>query len=413
MNKIIVVLCLSLLFACKNNNKQETKVDAQINTLTNSLTAALQKIHEQGFINGFSVAIVNDSAILYSKGFGQANIVAQKPYTKNTVQNIASISKTLIGISLLKAQELGKLNLDDPINNYLPYEVKNPHYPEEAITIRHLATHTSSILDTDYYGMSYVMKDPLQVIDTTVVHIPDYFNGPETRIPLANYLEKILSEKGVWYQKEGFLNNPPGAHYEYSNIAATLAAQVLEGATGTSLPKFTQTHILDPLGMTASGWSFDDIHIEDHSVLYEDINTPLPLYSLITYPDGGFTTSSTDLATYLNELMKGYVGKGTLLQAKSYTELFKRQLNASHYSNANGEEPTGDEYNSGIFMGFRADGQIGHSGGDPGVATHMFFDPETKLGRILIVNTELDEDGYKELKAIGNALTEYGDKLNH
>ena len=412
MNKIIVLFCLALIFACKTNNKQETKEDEQFIALTDSLTAALHKIHEQGFINGFSVAIVNDSAILYNKGFGQADIVAQKPYTKHTVQKIASISKTFIGVSLLKAQELGKLKLDDPINNYLPYEVKNPHYPEIPITIRHLATHTSSILDTDYYGMSYVMKDPLQAIDTTVVNIPDYFNGPETRIPLPDFLEKILSEKGVWYQNEGFLNNPPGSHYEYSNVAATLAAQVLEGATGVSFPKFTQTHILDPLGMTGSGWSFDAIHMEDHSVLYEDTKTPLPFYSLITYPDGGFTTSSTDLAAYLNELMKGFVGKGTLLQADSYTELFKKQLNASHHAYEDGEEPSGDEHNSGIFMGFRANGQIGHSGGDPGVSTHMFFDPTTHLGRILIVNTDLDEEGFKELIAIGNTLTEYGGKLN-
>ena len=413
MNKILVVICLALMFACKTNNKQETKEDEQFIALTDSLTAALHKIHEQGFINGFSVAIVNDSAILYAKGFGQADIIAQKPYAKNTVQNIASISKTFIGVSLLKAQELGKLNLDDPINNYLPYEVNNPHYPEVPITIRHLATHTSSILDTDYYEMSYVMKDPIQAIDTTVVNIPDYFNGPETRIPLPDFLEKILSDKGAWYQKEGFLNNPPGAHYEYSNVAATLAAQVLEGATGVSFPKFTQTHILDPLGMTGSGWSFDAIHMEDHSRLYADTKTPLPFYSLITYPDGGFTTSSSDLAAYLNELMKGFMGKGTLLQADSYTELFNKQLNASHHANEDGEEPSGDEHNSGIFMGFKANGEIGHSGGDPGVSTHMFFDPTTHLGRILIVNTDLDEKGFKELIAIGNTLTEYGDKLNH
>jgi hypothetical protein len=164
--------------------------------------------------------------------------------------------------------------------------------------------------------------------------------------------------------------------------------------------------------MTGSGWSFDAIHMEDHSRLYVDTKTPLPFYSLITYPDGGFTTSSSDLAAYLNELMKGFGGKGTLLQVDGYSELFKKQLNASHYANEDVEEPSGDERNSGIFMSFRANGQIGHSGGDPGVSTHMFFDPTTHLGRILIVNTELDEEGYKELIAIGNTLTEYGGKLN-
>ncbi|NNG09205.1 MAG: beta-lactamase family protein [Arenibacter sp.] len=412
MNKIIIVCSLALLFACKTKNKQETQVDGQHTLLIDSLTTTLDKIHKQGFINGFSVAIANDSAVLYSKGFGLADIATNKPYTQHTVQNIASISKTLIGISLLKAQEMGKLILDDPVNSYLPYEVKNPYYPDEPITIRHLATHTSTILDTDYYGKSYVLKEPMQSLDTTKINIPDYFNGPETRIPLADFLEKILSHKGAWYQKEGFLNNPPGAFYEYSNIAATLAALVLEGATGTPFPEFTQTHILDPLGMTTSGWSFDAIDITQHSVLYADTKTPLPRYSLITYPDGGFTTSSADLAIYLHELIKGFTGKGSLLQTNSYNELFKKQLNASHHSTEEGEEPAGDEHNSGIFMGFLENGQIGHSGGDPGVTTYMFFDPETHLGRILIVNTELDEDGFNILMAIGDTLTEFGNQMN-
>ncbi|EAR01965.1 serine hydrolase domain-containing protein [Maribacter sp. HTCC2170] len=411
-NKIVLLVLIAVLFSCKQKGESTKAIATNNSPITDSLTTALRKIHGQGFINGFSVAVVNDSAVLYTKGFGFSNVAANKPYTKNTIQNIASISKTFIGISLLKAQELGKLKLDDPINDYLPYAVKNPYYPEIPITIRHLATHTSTILDTDYYGMSYVMKEPLQSLDTTKVNVPDYFNGPETRIPLNDFLEKMLTEKGASYKKEGFLNNQPGAHYEYSNCAATLAALVIEVATGTSFPEFTQTHILDPLGMTGSGWSFDAINLEDHSVLYNDIQTPLPLYSLITYPDGGFTTSSADLAKYLNELMKGFTGKGTLLQADSYTELFKKQLNPSHHNTEDGEEQSGDEHNSGIFMGFRANGQIGHSGGDPGVSTHMFFDPKTKLGRILIVNTELEQEGFEELIAIGKALTKFGNKLN-
>lgn len=88
-------------------------------------------------------------------------------------------------------------------------------------------------------------------------------------------------------------------------------------------------------------------------------------------------------------------------------------MDAAHHSNEEGEEPSGDEHNSAIFMGFRANGQIGHTGDDPGVATHMFFDPKTNLGRILIVNTELNEEGFKELMAIGDTLTEYGGMLHN
>ena len=123
-------------------------------------------------------------------------------------------------------------------------------------------------------------------------------------------------------------------------------------------------------------------------------------------------TSSSDLATYLLELIKGQSGQGTLLKPISYTEIFKKQLDASHYSSAEGEEPSGDEHNAGIFMGFMEDGQIGHSGGDPGISSFMFFDPQTQLGRILVVNTDLNEEGYKAFLALWETLAEYGNQLN-
>jgi CubicO group peptidase (beta-lactamase class C family) len=307
---------------------------------------------------------------------------------------------------------MGKLNLDDPINNYLPYQVKNPNHPNVSITIRHLATHTSSIMDTDFYGKSYVMKDAIQPQDSTIVKIPDYFNRADTRISMAEFLEKTLSPKGVWHKKEGFLEQRPGERFEYSNVGATLAAQVLELATGVSFPEFTQTHIMKPLDMSASGWSFDAINFEDHARLYTEKKTPLPFYSLITYPDGGFTTSSTDLGKYLNELIKGNFGQGTLLRQTSYQELFKKQLNPSHFVTKDGEETSEDENNAGIFMGFMDDGLMGHSGGDPGISSRMFFNPNSGLGRILIVNTDLNKEGYQEFLALWEVLENHGNRLN-
>lgn len=112
------------------------------------ITDELNKIYKQGYINGFSVAIVNQNKTLYQKGIGFSDKKIKKVYTENTIQNIASISKIFIGITLLKAQELGKLDLDDPINKFLSFEVKNPYYQDTPITIRHLATHTSTIMDT-------------------------------------------------------------------------------------------------------------------------------------------------------------------------------------------------------------------------------------------------------------------------
>ena len=116
-----------------------------------SLTEQLSAYYKRGHIKGFGVAIVTGDTILYETGFGYANESEKIPYTSRSLQNIASISKTFLGLAILKAQEQGKLKLENPINKYLPFKVQNPYYPNIEITIRQLTTHTSSITDSKYY----------------------------------------------------------------------------------------------------------------------------------------------------------------------------------------------------------------------------------------------------------------------
>jgi len=366
-----------------------------------SLTKELNIIYKQGYINGFSVAVVNKDTVIYQKGFGYANTETKELYTENTVQNIASISKTLIGIALLKAQEMGKLNLDDPINKYLPYKVLNPFYPNEVITIRHLATHTSTIKDTEFYGnKSYVLKDDVKEPSDDINGMYVRLNTPETYIPMTEFVEKVLSTKGDYYLKEGFLNNKPGALFEYSNVGATLAAVILEIATDDSYKDFTTKHILEPLGMSSSGWTFEDIDLSRHSKLYLNPKSEIPFYSLITFPDGGLITSTCDLSKYLKELIRGYCSSGILLTKESYNEFFTKQLIEENFSNQKGE-------NEGIFVSFSTEGNIGHSGSDPGVSTYMFFNPTSKTGNILFVNTDFGLEGEKQYKDILKKLANY------
>ena len=104
-------------FSCQEKPNTKKLHSNANNIIKDSLTTALEDIYKQGYINGFSVAIVDQEKILYQQGIGYADKKAKKLYTENTIQNIASISKTFIGIALLKAQELGKLDLDDQITN--------------------------------------------------------------------------------------------------------------------------------------------------------------------------------------------------------------------------------------------------------------------------------------------------------
>ncbi|GAA5102423.1 serine hydrolase domain-containing protein [Chryseobacterium ginsengisoli] len=374
---------------------------------SNNITKEINKIYAQKKFNGFAVSVVDENGTLYQKGFGFSDVESQKKYSENTIQNIASISKTFVGIALLKAQELGKLNLDDPVEKYLPFTIiANPDFPNEKITIRQLATHTSSISDNEYYlSKNYFLKAD-QNLHGAKLNFDDeqIFNPSDSLLSMQVFLENTLAENGKW-NKNSFTNKKPGEIYEYSNVGTTLAAFIVEQATGKKFNDFTKEYILKPLNMNASGWKFKEINFSNYSKLYENPETVLPFYECATYPDGGFITSVNDLSKYLTELIKGYNGKGKILSKESYKEYFKPQLSASNFIERNNKNPYSESYNVGIFIGFGYTGYIGHTGGDPGVMSMMFFNPKTNIGRIMIFNTNFtDKEGNDAFYNIWNIL---------
>lgn len=410
MKFYILPLYLLLLFSCETNKPVDQPGN---NPVEDSLTNKIKTVAKSGSFTGFAVAIVNEKGSLYQKGFGYSDLKTQKPYTETTIQNIGSVSKTFIGIALLQAQELGLLKLDDPVNKYLPFKVSNPHFPEMEITIRNLATHTSGIADNEFYlTQNYYLKENQDLAGVKLV-----FDETQSFIPagkavsMNEFLKNMLAKDGKW-SKGSYLENKPGKRYEYSNVGATLAAFVIENVSGETFAEFTSKHILKPLKMNASGWNFKEVDFSKHSRLYEKPGMVLPFYSLVSYPDGNFITSINDLSLYLSELIRGYNGKGTLLSKESYREYYKQQLQAKNFVERERNNPYDESYNVGIFMGFGYTGYIGHTGGDPGVASMMFFNPETNIGRILIVNTAIsDKKGMKTFFGIWDMLEKYQMKL--
>jgi len=393
----------------KSHNRENPPRQAK-----DSLTYEITRILEQGNFNGFGVAIVNSGGTLYEKGFGYSDLATRKAYTENTIQNIASISKTFIGVALMKAVEMGRLKLDDPISKYLPFKVVNPYFPDVPITIRHLANHTSTIIDNEsYFTKNYFLKPGQDLtglkraFDDTQV-----FNPYDSVEPMPSFLKDLLNPDGKWYKNDGFLNRKPGEIYEYSNTGATLAAYIIELATGMPFDDFTRKYILKPLKMNASGWKFSDVRFSCYSRLYENPQTVLPFYGMATYPDGNFITSIKDLSKYLTELIKGYNGTGTILSKESYAELFRQQLSAKNFVDRNERNPYSESYNVGVFMGFGYTGYIGHTGGDPGVVSIMFFDPRSGIGRLMIFNTGIsDKQANDAFYSIWNVLEKYQAKL--
>ncbi|GGG43638.1 serine hydrolase domain-containing protein [Bizionia arctica] len=362
MNKLLTYILIflpSFIFSQKVND---------------SLTKELTELSLKNSIIGFSVAIVNQDRILYAKGFGYSNKEKKQPYTKNTVQPIASISKTLVGVALMKAQELGKLNLDDDINDYLPFKIINPYFPQSKITIRNLATHSSGLKDSRNYSKTMLVKEYSNLSKETRRYLSNNWCRKceeNTKLSMDDFIKNIYNTQGEWYKQTHFLEEPTGTYYHYCNNNATIAAIIIEQATGESYSDFVEKQITKPLNMTNSNWVFQGPISDDVAMLYAK-KVPLPEMEDITYPDGSFVTNVVDFGNYMSTMISGYSGEDNILNAESYKEMMTQQINT--------------EFESGIFWEVTTK-WIGHSGGHAGTSTYAYFDKENLVGFILFGNT--------------------------
>lgn len=334
-----------------------------------------QRMKEAGIV-GFGAAIIVNKKVVWTKGYGFADKEHAVPFTPNTIMNIGSISKTFTGAALMRAVQEGKLSLDEDINSYLPFKVINPFFPTERITLRQLATHTSSI------------TDQRSVYEST------YHYGGDSPEPLGEFLKDYFAANGKSYSKDNFLDVTPGTHREYSNIGAGLAGYIVEIAAGEKLNVYTKRHIFAPLKMDNTGWFLSEIALANHSKLYvaQGLTIPIQLYGGTTYPDGGVRTSVADLSKFFIALLNEGEYEGVrILEKQQVAQMLRFQYTNSNKPenvNLNGE----DSVNSGIFWATKFDvTRIGHNGSDPGVMTMMLSDLVKEVGVILFVNTSLSE----------------------
>ena len=351
---------------------------------TAQLTRDLRQHWQQSDLPGFAVAVVRPDGIAYEHGFGFANKARKVPYTPATVQGVGSVSKTMIGVALLQAAAAGQLRLDQPVNELLPFSVRNPYFPDQPITLRQLATMTAGLTDDPAFYSKHA-----------------YTQGTTPALTNAEYLRRTLSPQGQWYSKRRFLPHAPGTYYAYSNESAALAALALEKATGQPYSTYTRQHILLPLGLTDSGWSYAEVDAGKLATLYDPRGHPVPPYFTITYPDGGLLSSAHSLARYLQSIINPTTS-GAPLPPAAVDSLLRKQFTEGHPP----QHLDPSEPNQGLFWAYRRNGTVGHTGGDMGLSAFFFFDPVTRIGKILVANTEIHDSPQSQgqFKAIWKLL---------
>lgn len=219
-----------------------------------------------GRLPGLTAAVVRAGEVVWSRGYGWANLWRDQPVERDTLFMCASVSKTVVCTAVLQAVEAGLFGLDDDVNDVLPFPVRVPDHQDQPITTRQLLTHTSGIRDR------WPVWDDL------------YFQG-DSPISLSDFLRGYFVPGGEDYRRKNFFEFAPGADYRYSNVGASLAAYLVEAATGAGFDRWCADRIFQPLGMTRAGWRLADVPAGDVAMPYR---WSIPRERFVAYGQYGY-----------------------------------------------------------------------------------------------------------------------------
>jgi CubicO group peptidase (beta-lactamase class C family) len=219
---------------------------------------------------------------------------------------------------------------------------------------------------------------------------------------LEDFTKSYLSITGNLYSSANFVNASVGTEYSYSNIGSALAAYLIEIVTKTTFDVYSKQMIFEPLKMNHTAWKKSELNPDLVSIQFFDADTPLPAYTMATYPDGSLLTSIEDMTIFMQEMIKAKTGQSSLLLSKeSYQLLFDKKLETRPK-----EMPTKED-NYGVFWLWSTNGRIGHTGGDIGTTAFFGFDPITGSGSIVLINSNVAESGELPLEVLSEIVKAY------
>ena len=314
-----------------------------------------------------SIGIVQDQDLIWSNGYGFADLAKKTPATPATAYRIASISKLFTATAILQLRDAGKLQLDDPVAKWLPeFAPAHVDAASPVITIRHLLTHTSGL--------------PREVDGT-------YWN--DMHFPSREDMERTLNTMGVV--------GPPENEWKYSNVAVSLAGYVVEKASGEPYADYVTRHILGPLGMASTRV----IPTRDMASLATGYGgrTPGKPRTVRPFLDAAYMTPAANLASTVEDLARfaelqfrnettpdaAGAGGAPILKASTLREMQRVQWLRPDWKSG-----------WGLGWGIRRhndETRIEHGGAVPGHRTQITLLPAVKVGVIVLTNAADGQPG--------------------
>ena len=209
--------------------------------------------HPSQSLASLSVIAIKDGKIVYENQFGRRyihpdDVSKDLPANDQTLYRIASVSKMVASIGAMILVEQGKLDLDEDISRYLGFQVRNPHFPEVAITTRMLLSHTSSLRDNAGYNFP-------QNVTLKSFLVPGNVN---------------YGDGSQWDSTNAQSNHAPGHFFQYVNLNWGVIGSIMEAVSGQRFDFFMRDQLLRPLDIMG-GYNPEELSEKERSntaVLY-------------------------------------------------------------------------------------------------------------------------------------------------
>ncbi len=347
------LLCQFSLSAQTNTIADQTDVAARLQLLT-------IWIEEQQAYHGWpgiAVGIVYDQDLVWSAGFGYADLQQGTPMTSRTLFRIASITKLFTCTGIMQLRDQGKLRLDDPVQKYLPwFKIQSQFSDAGIITIQQLMSHTAGL--------------PREA---------DFPYWTDHQFPTLGQIIQKLPDQELIY--------PPETKWKYSNLGIALLGEIIARISGQDYARYIETNILQPLGMTSTCVNLTD---EFRARLAIGYGRRLPdgMRKIMPFTDAKGLTPAANMSSTVEDLAKFIAWQFRMNEPRGDRVLkasSKREMHRVHWLQPN--------WQSGWGLGFSISHRnqrtfVGHGGWVAGYRSQITFCPEEKIGVIVFINAD-------------------------
>ncbi len=317
-------------------------------------------------IASVAMLVVKNGDIIYSHSAGFFDVAKVRAPTQSTLYKTSSIAKLIISVAVMQQVELGLLDLDQDIGNYLNFPIRNPNFPNRVITPRMLMQHAAGLANPAF---GETTDELFQTFDSSNI------------VQLHPLIEDVLSPGSAIYRDTIWLSGEPGTVHKNSNFGMVLLSYLVEQLSGMHFIGYCKINIFAPLGMNETSHYFPDLDSTQVAALFDDNNNLTTQTSSWFYPIGGLFTSTGDWANFMRVILNGGSFNGMQILQPDSVQQMLTTITPDNNQLA---------YNSNIGLIWREaqanPGWIGHTGAGTQMTHVTELDPVNNIGYVLFTN---------------------------